>query len=97
MNFVNLGLLNLSIKQYSFELLEMNAEKFGSLPNGQVVYRVILSGYGLEVSILSYGAIIQDLRLKGHNYSIVLGFDRLEDYLEYSPYFSKIEFLDLPN
>lgn len=90
MNFVNLGLLNLSIKQYSFELLEMNAEKFGSLPNGQVVYRVILSGYGLEVSILSYGAIIQDLRLKGHNYSLVLGFDKLEDYLKHSPYFGAI-------
>ena len=41
----------------------MNIKPFGHLPDGRPVQRITLSGHGLTVSILNYGAIVQDLRL----------------------------------
>lgn len=62
-------------------------EHFGTLPDGQTVYRVRLAGGGLTASFLTFGAVLQDLRLEGHRAPLVLGFDTLEDYLRHSPYF----------
>ncbi|MBP1851947.1 aldose epimerase family protein [Rhizobium halophytocola] len=62
-------------------------ETFGTLPSGETVSRVRISGGGLTAHVLTYGAVIQDLRLEGHTPSLVLGFDRLQDYLAHSPYF----------
>jgi aldose 1-epimerase len=35
---------------------------------------------------MSWGAVLQDLRLAGHDAPLVLGFDRFEDYPAHSPY-----------
>lgn len=62
-------------------------EIFGQMEDGQSVYRVHLRGGGLQASILTYGACLQDLRLDGHDAPLVLGYDNLEAYLAHSPYF----------
>lgn len=63
------------------------SEVFGTGPNGETVTRVVLAGGGLTAKVLTWGAIIQDLRLDGHPASLVLGFETFGDYLAHSPYF----------
>ncbi|MCV2865052.1 aldose epimerase family protein [Defluviimonas sp. WL0075] len=65
-------------------------ERLATLPDGSPVERAVLHGGGLSASVLSFGAILQDLRLEGHSPPLVLGFARIEDYLAYSPYFGAI-------
>ncbi|MFB2551410.1 aldose epimerase family protein [Ensifer soli] len=60
---------------------------FGRLPSGETVERLTLRGGGLTARILTFGAVIQDLRLDGHAPPLVLGLNTLEDYLVHSPYF----------
>lgn len=60
---------------------------FGVLPSGETVEEVVIRGGGLTASVLTYGAVIRDLRLAGHGPALVLGFETLEDYLAHSPYF----------
>lgn len=62
-------------------------EVFGTGPNGETIERVTLTGGGLTAKVLSWGAIIQDLRLEGHRPPLVLGFDTFEPYLLHSPFF----------
>jgi len=62
--------------------------QFGHLPDGRAVDEISLKKGPLEASILTYGALIRDLRFNGRR--VVLGFDRLEDYLAHSPYFGAI-------
>jgi aldose 1-epimerase len=63
------------------------AEIFGKTATGETVERFVIRGGGLTANILSFGAIIQDLRLDGHDLPLVLGFERFEDYPKHSPYF----------
>ena len=63
------------------------SEAFGTGPNGETVSRVVLTGGGLTARVLSWGAIIQDLRLEGHAAPLVLGFETMADYLAHSPFF----------
>jgi aldose 1-epimerase len=60
---------------------------FGHLPSGESVECITLSGGGLTAHVLTWGAVIQDLRLEGHEAPLVLGFEDLGAYLEHSPYF----------
>ena len=53
----------------------------------QDVYKIDLSNGGLSASVLTWGATLQDLRLDGHASPLVLGFNKLDDYIEHSPYF----------
>lgn len=62
-------------------------EIFGHTAAGEPVHRFVIRGGGLTAHVLTYGAVIQDLRLDGHAEPLVLGFDRFEDYLTRSPYF----------
>jgi aldose 1-epimerase len=62
-------------------------DTFGTLPDGREVQRVRIAGGGLTASVLTYGAVLQDLRLAGHAPALVLGFEDLPSYLEHSPYF----------
>jgi hypothetical protein len=62
-------------------------EVFGTGRNGETVTRVFLRGGGLTANVLTWGAIIQDLRLEGHDAPLVLGFDGMPDYLDHSPFF----------
>ena len=65
----------------------MTVEHFGTLPDGQEVTRVTLRGGGLTARLISWGAVLQDLRLDGHAPPLVLGFEDLASYLAHSPYF----------
>jgi aldose 1-epimerase len=59
---------------------------FGHMPGGEPVGSVEISGGGLRAVILSYGSLLHDLRLKGHDAPLVLGYENFKDYLEHSPY-----------
>ena len=65
----------------------MNREKFGSTADGGIVERVSISGGGLSAHILTWGAVVQDLQLEGHDAPLVLGFEKFEYYPAFSPYF----------
>lgn len=62
-------------------------EVFGTTKDGEPVFRVHIVGGGLSASVLTWGAVIQDLRLEGHDAPLVLGFDDFDSYPAYSPYF----------
>jgi len=68
----------------------VTAEVFGQLADGSPVHRVRIAGGGLTAAILSWGAVVQDLRLEGHEAPLVLGFDAFADYPAHSPYFGAI-------
>lgn len=59
---------------------------FGCMPDGGEVQLLTVRGGGLTANILNYGAVLQDLRLAGHPYPLVLGLDDLSSYLDNSPY-----------
>ncbi len=63
---------------------------FGRTGTGEAVERVTIDGGGLRASVLTWGAVIQDLRLAGHGPALVLGFERFEHYPAHSPYFGAI-------
>ncbi|RLD71711.1 MAG: galactose-1-epimerase [Bacteroidetes bacterium] len=71
----------------------MNIEKqsFGTTPEGKEVLKYTLSNnQGMEVDIISYGAIITAIRVpdsRNEPGDVVLGFDTLEEYLGDHPYF----------
>ena len=71
----------------------MNTEKqlFGTTPEGKEVYKYTLKNHlGMEVDIITYGAIITAIRVPDRDHEpgdVVLGFDTLEEYLGDHPYF----------
>ena len=66
----------------------MNApQPFGTTPDRTSVHRVAISGGGLTAEVLTWGSVLQDLRLEGHAPSLVLGLETLDDYLAHSRYF----------
>lgn len=64
----------------------MNTEIFGHMPDGEAVHRITISGGGLTAKVLTWGAVIQDLRLKDHEPPLVLGYRNFADYPAHSPY-----------
>ncbi|MFH0756272.1 MAG: aldose epimerase family protein [Bacteroidota bacterium] len=70
----------------------MNIEKqlFGTLTGGKAVFKYILkNSKGMEVDIITYGAIITAIRIpdrKNEPGDVVLGFDSLEAYAGDHPY-----------
>ena len=67
---------------------------FGTLSDGQAVEIFTLTNAnGLELEAIGYGGIITSLRVPDRNGKlddIVLGFDRLDDYLKDHPFFGAI-------
>lgn len=74
----------------------MNIEKklFGTTPEGKEVFKHTLkNNKGMEVDIITYGAIITAIRIPDrHNEpgDVVLGFDTLEEYLVNIPHFGAL-------
>jgi len=68
-------------------MADQGYEVFGRTGDGEPVYRVTITGGGLTAKVISWGAVIQDLRLAGHEPPLVLGFETFEPYLEHSPFF----------
>jgi aldose 1-epimerase len=67
---------------------------FGTMPDGSEVDKhKLMSADRMEVSILTYGGIVQSILVpdkSGKLVDVVLGFDKLEDYLRPNPYFGAI-------
>ena len=63
---------------------------FGTLPDGRDVERVTITNGDLSASILTYGAILQDVRLKGVDHSLTIGSENLDDYLTTMAHFGPI-------
>lgn len=53
---------------------------FGTTADGRDVQKITIAKSDLTVSILTWGAVIQDVRLKGVDRSLTLGSDQLSDY-----------------
>jgi aldose 1-epimerase len=68
----------------------MAAESFGHLPDGSAIEQVTIGAGDLSASIITYGAVIRDIRLAGVDHPLVLGFDDLDGYLNHSPYFGAV-------
>jgi aldose 1-epimerase len=66
----------------------MNVTQFGALPDGARVERILIGLGDLEATILTYGAVIQDLRVAGQ--PVVLGLATLADYVAHSSYFGAV-------
>ena len=45
----------------------MDGELFGTTAEGEAVLRFTISGGGLTASVMTWGAVVQDLRLAGHD------------------------------
>lgn len=63
--------------------------RFGSYAGTDILEIAIRSDAGAEAKIITYGAAVRDLLVPATSgpQRVVLGFDRLEHYLEHSPYF----------
>jgi len=75
------------------------AKSFGFMSNGdEVLCHTLTNKNGIELSIINYGATITSLKIpisNGQKVDVVLGFDKLEDYIKSfdlpsSPYFGSI-------
>ena len=68
--------------------------EFGIIPGkGEVELFQMRNARGMEVSIMTYGATVQSIRVpdkEGNVEDVVLGFDTLEGYLGENPYFGSI-------
>ena len=60
---------------------------FGHTAAGEAVQRLTISDGVLTATIMTWGAAVQDLRLKGHDAPLVLGFQKFADYPAHSPFF----------
>jgi aldose 1-epimerase len=65
-------------------------EVFGKTADGAPVHRFQISAGALTAHVINWGAVVQDLRLEGHDAPLVLGFDRFDDYPVHSPYMGAI-------
>ena len=68
-------------------------ELFGSVGGKAVDIYTLTNSNGMEVKILTYGGIIQSVKVpdrRKHFENVTLGFDNLTDYVERSPYFGCI-------
>lgn len=63
---------------------------FGYLADGRAVQQIKLSAGKFTATIINWGAVVQDLRLEGHDAPLVLGFTSLDDYVNHSPYFGSM-------
>ena len=53
---------------------------FGTASNGREVEALKLSAHGLDATVLTFGAVLQSLRLDGVPYSLTIGSNHLSDY-----------------
>ena len=57
-----------------------NVEHFGQMADGRAVQRITLRAGGLSASVLTLGAVLQDVRLAGVAHGLTLGSDSVADY-----------------
>jgi len=64
--------------------------QFGTTQKGEDVAIVTLAAGDISIKVLTYGAIIQDVRIAGVAHGLTLGSDRLADYEDTMGYFGSI-------
>jgi len=73
---------------------QVTKQSFGKMPDGTAVDLYIIKSPGLEAHVITYGAIVQSLKVPdktGKSADVVLGFDSLDDYVKNnSPHFGGI-------
>lgn len=62
-------------------------EQFGTTADGSTVERICISSGELTAHILTWGAVVQDLRHTEQEAPLVLGFEEFEHYPKHSPFF----------
>jgi aldose 1-epimerase len=67
----------------------MSIHQFGEVDGHSILEVTIGSAAGATAKIISWGSVLRDLEVPSPTgrRRVVLGFDRLDDYLAYSPYF----------
>lgn len=74
--------------------MKIEKQPYGQLPDGQKVDLYTLTNtHGMTARITNYGAIVTELWVPdrdGRLDDVVLGYDKLEDYLKDTPYFGAI-------
>jgi len=68
----------------------MTIENAGHMPDGRPIERITLSGGGLTAHILTYGAIVQGIRLAPFDHSLVLGLPDATAYLTDGAYLGAV-------
>ncbi|PJI85156.1 aldose 1-epimerase [Yoonia maricola] len=63
---------------------------FGTTQNGEDVANITICAGNLSVNVLTFGAIVQDVRLEGVSHGLALGSDLLNDYETTMGYFGSI-------
>jgi aldose 1-epimerase len=63
------------------DFMASNIHHFGTLADGRAVQAVTLRGGDLSATVLTWGGILQDVRLTGTYHGLTLGSDNLADYL----------------
>ena len=63
---------------------------FGTTTGGTNVQAIIIAAGEISVTVLTYGAIVQDVRLAGVEHGLALGSDALSDYENSMGYFGAI-------
>jgi aldose 1-epimerase len=68
----------------------MTSTHFGTMPDGARIEEYVLAAGDLAVRIITFGAVIRDIRLADIDRPLVLGFDNLDDYIRHSPHFGAV-------
>ena len=89
-----LGLVGVSTSEAHGRAPRITKALFGTLANGtKVDVYTLTNSHRMEVKILTYGGILQSIRVPdrhGRFANVALGFDNLADYVAKSPYFGCI-------
>jgi aldose 1-epimerase len=73
--------------------MEVVEREFGNVENKSITAYTITNRKGMSVTCLDYGCIITEILApdrSGKAENVVLGFDNIEDYLNWSPYFGAV-------
>ena len=68
-------------------------ELFGTMPDGEPVYHVLLESSQMQIRIITFGAAIQSIEVPdrhGRRDNVVLGLTTLEEYVRSSPHFGAV-------
>jgi aldose 1-epimerase len=71
----------------------ITSSAFGTMPDGRAVELYTLRNSSAEVHIITFGGIVTSFKVpdkNGNAGDVVLGYDRLEDYVRNNPYFGAL-------
>ncbi len=68
----------------------MTAKPFGTMPDGTPVVAVTIAAGDLSATVITFGAVIQDIRLAGVGHPLVIGYDDVSLYLRNPHYFGAV-------